>query len=210
MAENNENLIHPFAVVEPGAAVGSGTRVGAWAHLLSGAKAGSGCEIGDHAFLDGASSLGDRVYIGCGAKICGNAAVGDNADIGPGAIIDGRNAPVRIGRHAAVAPGAVVTQNVPPFAIVEGNPAQIAGYANATAAADTGTATGAKLRNIPKFSDLRGDLNVLEFDKFLPFQVKRIFYTYAVKSEVRGEHAHKLCEQFTGTSLYYIKDNKLL
>ena len=50
---------------------------------------------------------------------------------------------------------------------------------------------------IPSFSDVRGDLSVLEFEKLLPFPVKRIFYTYGVdSSEVRGEHAHKVCEQF--------------
>ena len=59
------------------------------------------------------------------------------------------------------------------------------------------TETGAKLYKIPSFSDIRGELSVLEIKKMLPFPVERIFYTYGVNStEVRGEHAHKKCEQF--------------
>ncbi len=221
-ADTEKHLLHPLALVENGAAVGPGSRVEAWAHLLDGARIGAGCEIGDHVFLDGGSVLGDRVNLGCGARLCGNVRIEDNAAVGPGAVIDGRRGPVRIcrgaavganavvlaatvGSRAAVAAGAVVTQNVPPHAIVEGNPAQITGYANAalvapvravSAGRETATLTGAKPYAIPKFSDLRGDLNVLEFDKLPPFPVRRVFYTYAVKSEVRGEHAHRECEQF--------------
>lgn len=67
-----------------------------------------------------------------------------------------------------------------------------------TAVEKTGTtATGARIYEIPSFSDIRGDLSVLELEKLLPFPVKRLFYTYGVDSaEVRGEHAHKKCEQF--------------
>ena len=52
---------------------------------------------------------------------------------------------------------------------------------------------------------------LLNLIKTLPFNVKRIFYTYNVNStQVRGEHAHKECEQFLTAisgSLYVIADN---
>ncbi|MEA4862910.1 MAG: WxcM-like domain-containing protein [Victivallaceae bacterium] len=235
-ADQEKHPLHPLALVERASAIGPGTRVGAWTHILDGARLGSGCEIGDYAFIDAGAALGNHVNIGCGARICGDVRIEDNAAIGPGAVIDGRHEPVRICRNSKVGAnaivlatavgggsevtaGAVVTQNVPPYAIVEGNPARIIGYADAAqvvpcrigcAAGKSATITGAKLYDIPKFSDLRGDLNVLEFDKLLPFPVKRVFYTYAVQSEVRGEHAHRKCEQFMVSvcgSVHVIVDN---
>ena len=58
-------------------------------------------------------------------------------------------------------------------------------------------ASGAVLYEIPHFEDDRGALNVLEIAHELPFGCQRVFYTYTVpEGSVRGEHAHKRCEQF--------------
>ena len=58
-------------------------------------------------------------------------------------------------------------------------------------------ATGARLYDIPFFVDDRGAINILEIKRELPFECQRIFYTYTVpEGSVRGEHAHKECEQF--------------
>ena len=58
-------------------------------------------------------------------------------------------------------------------------------------------ASGAVLYDIPHFADARGAMNVLEIARELPFGCQRIFYTYTVpEGSVRGEHAHKKCEQF--------------
>lgn len=153
----------------------------------------------------------------CKTKIEQGASIGANATI----------LPVTIGAHAIIGAGAVVTKKVPPYAIVIGNPARIVGYVNATPIdkhkktieSDAGdhafetTATGAKLYRIPSFSDIRGELSVLEIKKVLPFPVERIFYTYGVDSaEVRGEHAHKKCEQFLISihgSLHVIVDDSV-
>lgn len=57
--------------------------------------------------------------------------------------------------------------------------------------------SGAVLYEIPHFVDDRGALNVLEISRELPFECRRVFYTYTVpEGSVRGEHAHKVCEQF--------------
>lgn len=57
--------------------------------------------------------------------------------------------------------------------------------------------SGAVLYDIPYFADARGAMNVLEIAHELPFGCQRIFYTYTVpRGSVRGEHAHKKCEQF--------------
>ena len=57
--------------------------------------------------------------------------------------------------------------------------------------------SGAVVYDIPYFIDDRGGLNVLEIARELPFECRRVFWTYAIPNgSVRGEHAHKACEQF--------------
>lgn len=57
--------------------------------------------------------------------------------------------------------------------------------------------SGAVLYDIPYFADARGAMNVLEIVGDLPFGCQRVFYTYTVpEGSVRGEHAHRKCEQF--------------
>lgn len=224
-------FIHPQGIIEPGAVIGKRTRIWAWAHVLGGAVIGDDCNICDHTFIENGVTLGDRVTVKCGVSIWEGITAEDDVFIGPsvtftndrfprskqypetycrtlicrGASI-GANAtilPVTIGAYAMVGAGAVVTKNVPPYAIVVGNPARIVGYVGAELTGKHETNQKASrpesklLYSIPSFSDIRGDLSVLEFQKLLPFPVKRIFYTYGVDStEVRGEHAHKTCEQF--------------
>lgn len=235
MPDTRSYFLHQNGIVEPGAVIGADTRIWAWAHVLGGAAIGRECNLCDHTFVENGVTLGDRVTVKCGVYLWEGVTIEDDVFVGPsvtftndkfprskhypekyastrverGASI-GANAtilPVTIGTCAVVGAGAVVTKNVPPYAIVVGNPARIVGYVNAvkippasdrsTAAIKEKTATGAKLWAIPSFSDIRGDLSVLEFDKLLPFPVRRMFYTYGVNSsEVRGEHAHKTCEQF--------------
>jgi dTDP-4-dehydrorhamnose 3,5-epimerase-like enzyme len=106
----------------------------------------------------------------------------------------------------------VVTQDVPPRAIVSGNPARIVGYVDVTrksavdvavrvpAAGATVTATSVKGVTVHQLNlahDLRGTLAAAEFPGQLPFAPKRFFLVYEVPGkEVRGEHAHRACRQF--------------
>jgi UDP-2-acetamido-3-amino-2,3-dideoxy-glucuronate N-acetyltransferase len=149
--------IHPKAIVEPGAVVGDGTRIWAFAHVLPGARIGEGCNICDHVFIENDVVIGDRVTIKSGVQLWDGARLEDDVFIGPnvtfvndrfprskqypeqfgrtvvrrGASI-GANATILdgvvIGAQAMVGAGAVVTHAVPPHAIVTGNPARITGY----------------------------------------------------------------------------------
>ena len=106
--------------------------------------------------------------------------------------------------------GAVVTGDVPPLAIVAGNPARIIGYegagapsAEALAAAPVkGGATktrvaGVALHRLPQAQDLRGLLTFAEVGEQVPIEVKRYFLVSGVATkEVRGEHAHRKLHQF--------------
>ena len=136
-----------------------------------------------------------------------DASIGANATILPN---------LTISRGAMVGAGAVVTRSVPPYAIVAGNPAKIIGYEGARAetpakgqlvngnmpAAKAGSRRdlgvgGSYIERLPFFGDSRGDLAPIEFEQNLPFIPRRSFLVYNVPSEkVRGEHAHKVCQQF--------------
>lgn len=59
------------------------------------------------------------------------------------------------------------------------------------------TVPQARFYDVPSYSDERGTIAILEWEKLLPFPIRRMFYTYLVPTaEIRGEHAHKHCEQF--------------
>ena len=56
---------------------------------------------------------------------------------------------------------------------------------------------GVRWHKLPKITDIRGSLTVGEFERSIPFVVKRYFIVFDVPSvETRGEHAHRECHQF--------------
>lgn len=134
------------------------------------------------------------------------ASIGANATILPGR---------RVGHSAMVGAGAVVTHDVPAHAIVVGNPARITGYTftsglqagpvlepspnmlhDLDGPRDLGVGT-AQLWPLPHFKDMRGAIVPVEFLHDLPFVPQRQFFVFDVPdSKVRGEHAHRQCQQF--------------
>lgn len=125
---------------------------------------------------------------------------------------------VTIGQGAWVRAGAVVLSSVPPNAIVEGNPAQVVGYRKGANRSDlpdprlidsrafdhlqrpTRVSLGVgncALYLMRRVADARGALTVGEVPNEIPFAPKRYFAVFDVPSiELRGEHAHKECQQF--------------
>lgn len=235
--------VHPMALLES-AAVGEGSRIWAFSHVLPGARIGRDANICDHVFIENDVEVGDRVTIKCGVQLWDGVRIEDDVFVGPnvtfsndpfprskqrpeafvqtrvrqGASI-GSGATIRpgvtIGARALVMDGAVVSRDVPPNAIVAGNPAHITGYvdtphvdlpgqASATRAAALPadslpqlSVARATLHRLPKIVDLRGALSFGEIGSHLPFQPQRFFMVYDVPSrEVRGEHAHRACHQF--------------
>jgi hypothetical protein len=50
---------------------------------------------------------------------------------------------------------------------------------------------------VPKIHNPAGNISIIEGEKNLPFEVKRVFYQYDIPSgEARGAHAHKMCHEF--------------
>lgn len=216
--------------------VGPGTRVWAFAHVLEGARVGSDCNLCDGVFVEDGAIVGDRVTLKTGVELCTGVELEDDVFVGPnttftndpfprsrhhldefprtvvraGASI-GANVTIlpglEIGRGAMVGGGGVVTRDVPPNAIVTGNPARIRGYVDASPASsadppmppasrsDSGVG-GAHLIPLRSALDLRGRLLAAEVGEQLPFTPKRAFLVCDVPTaEVRGEHAHRTLEQ---------------
>ena len=78
-------FIHHAAIVEPGATIGPGTRVWAFAHILSQAIIGSDCNICDHVFIENEVSIGDRVTIKSGVQLWDGICIRDDVFVGPNA-----------------------------------------------------------------------------------------------------------------------------
>ncbi len=229
---------HETAIVET-SQVGAGTRVWAYAHILPGAAIGADCNICDQTFIENDVRIGDRVTVKCGVQVWDGITLEDDVFVGPNATFSndpfprsgqrpesyartlvkrgasiGANATVlpglTIGERAMVGAGSVVTRDVPPMAIVTGNPARIVGYDGAgspstetlsDAAAEVGVTStrvaGVTLHRLPYVPDMRGNLSYGEIGDQIPFEVKRYFLVYGVASrEIRGEHAHRSLHQF--------------
>jgi acetyltransferase-like isoleucine patch superfamily enzyme len=226
-------FVHPDGKVET-SGIGAGTRVWAFAHILEGARIGADCNICDHTFIEGGAVVGDRVTVKCGVQLWDGVTLEDDVFVGPNATFTndvfprsrrrpaeiartlvrrgasiGANATllpgVTIGAGAMVGAGAVVTRDVPPRAIVVGNPAAVSGFVNDESRSpvaprvrgETPLIAGAGLYELPRVSDARGHLSFAEIHQALPFPVARYFLVFGVPSrEIRGEHAHRTLDQF--------------
>jgi acetyltransferase-like isoleucine patch superfamily enzyme len=229
-------FVHKQAIVEPGATIGPRTRVWAFVHILPRAVIGEECNLCDHVFVENDVRIGNRVTIKSGVQLWDGVVLEDDVFVGPNATFTNDSFPrskqypgqfrqtvirqrasiganatilpgVQIGMNAVVGAGAVVTRDVPPHAIVVGNPARISGYVSSEEARkrqipkSSSSATilnvGAKLVELPLIVDLRGGLSYAEYGQHLPFEPKRYFVVFDVPTvEVRGEHAHRELHQF--------------
>jgi UDP-2-acetamido-3-amino-2,3-dideoxy-glucuronate N-acetyltransferase len=235
-------FVHEHAVCES-STVGEGTRIWAFAHVLPGARIGKECNVCDGVFIENDVTVGDNVTVKCGVQLWDGLSLEDDVFVGPNATFAndrfprskvypetfqktiirkgasiGANATilpgVEIGPGAMIGAGAVVTRDVPPNAIVVGNPARITGYVQTSAGraelasivlADqirpSGVQSlgvgGATLHHLKVVTDMRGSLTAGEFEREIPFVPRRYFVVFDVPTrEVRGEHAHKRCNQF--------------
>ena len=133
--------VHEPSVVMEGARLGTDVVVGAFCFVAGGAVVGAGTRIQSHTSVWDGVELGEDVFVGPAAVFTNvrhpraaypraphwdRTVVEDGASIGAGAVLV---APVRIGRCAMVGAGAVVTKDVPPHAVVAGNPARVVGWA---------------------------------------------------------------------------------
>ncbi len=123
-----------------GADIGDDCMVGSFVEIQSETSIGDGCRIQTHSFICSLVTLEDDVFVSHGAKFVndrrppsGNSDAWEETIVREGAAI-GTNAtllPVEVGENALVAAGAVVVEDVPPNAVVAGNPAEVIRYRDA-------------------------------------------------------------------------------
>jgi acetyltransferase-like isoleucine patch superfamily enzyme len=136
-----------LAQIREGARLGSGCVVGRGAYVGSGVRIGDHVKLQNYALVYEPATLADGVFVGPAAVLTNDAypravdpdgslkRAGDweavGVEVGEGASLGARSvcvAPVRVGRWALVAAGAVVTKDVADFALVMGVPARQVGW----------------------------------------------------------------------------------
>lgn len=150
--------VHPSAIVDHGAQIGEGSRIWHFAHICGGASIGQNVSLGQGTFVGNRVVIGDGCKIQNNVSVYDNVVLEEGVFCGPSMVFTNvhnpraeiarkeeyRNTIVRrgaslganctiicgleIGRYAFVGAGAVVTRNVPDYALVVGNPARQIGW----------------------------------------------------------------------------------
>lgn len=153
-----DTYIHPSAILDPGAVVGEGSRVWHFVHICGGAKIGKGVSLGQNVFVGNQVVIGDRCKIQNNVSVYDNVLLEEGVFCGPSMVFTNVYNPralverkdeyrdtvvrrgatlganctivcgVTIGAFAFVGAGAVVNQNVKPYALMVGVPARQVGW----------------------------------------------------------------------------------
>ena len=157
MSEQNYKA-HETAVVDEGCEIGKGVRIWHFSHIMPGAKIGEGCNIGQNVVISPKVELGKNVKVQNNVSIYTGVVCEDDVFLGPSMVFTnitnprsaiirrdqyaktlvrkgasiGANATIicgnEIGAFALIGAGAVVTKNVPAYALLVGNPAKQIGW----------------------------------------------------------------------------------
>lgn len=158
---SSEYFVHPSSIVESNSTIGSGTKIWHFCHVMSGATIGANCSLGQNVFVANGVVLGDNVKVQNNVSIYEGVTCEDDVFLGPSMVFTnvinprsavsrksaylptqvgkgasiGANATIicgnNIGKYAFIGAGAVVTKDVPDYALVVGNPAKQIGWMSA-------------------------------------------------------------------------------
>ena len=149
---------HPSAVIDDNCEIGEGTKIWHFSHIMSGCKIGKKCNIGQNVVVSPLVVLGNNVKVQNNVSIYTGVICEDDVFLGPSMVftnvINPRSAVIRkdeyrqtivrkgasiganatvvcgneIGSYAMIGAGAVITKEVPAYALVYGNPAKHKGW----------------------------------------------------------------------------------
>lgn len=155
---DKEYFAHETAVIDDGCTIGKGTKIWHFSHIMPGCVIGERCNIGQNVVISPGVVLGSNVKVQNNVSIYEGVTCEDDVFLGPSMVFTnvtnprsavnrrgqysrtnvgkgasiGANATIvcghDIGEYAFIGAGAVVTKNVPPYALVMGNPARQAGW----------------------------------------------------------------------------------
>jgi len=154
----DDYFVHESAYVDQPCSIGKGTRIWHFCHISRGAKIGAGCNIGQNVFIGGDVIIGSNVKIQNNVSIYSGTVIEDDVFLGPSCVLTnvtnprsqvvrhdlyertvfrrgatvGANATVvcgiELGRYCFIAAGAVVTKDVPDYAMIVGVPGRQTGW----------------------------------------------------------------------------------
>ena len=154
----NDYFKHESAYVDEGAAIGAGTKIWHFSHVMKGAKIGERCVFGQNVNVDAGVAIGDNVKVQNNVSIYTGTTIEDDVFLGPSCVLTnvtnprsqvnrhslyektlirrgatvGANATIvcgtTLGRYCFIAAGSVVTKDVPDYALMMGNPARQKGW----------------------------------------------------------------------------------
>lgn len=154
----NHYFVHETAVVDEGCEIGEGSKIWHFSHIMEGSRMGKRCNIGQNVVISPGVVLGDNVKVQNNVSVYTGVTCGNDVFLGPSCVFTnvtnprsainrksqyakthvergatiGANATIvcghDIGEYAFIGAGAVVTKNVPPYALLVGNPARQVGW----------------------------------------------------------------------------------
>jgi len=155
----NGYYAHPSVVIEKSCIIGAGTKIWHYSHIMQNAKVGENCNIGQNVVVSPDVQLGKNVKVQNNVSVYTGVVCEDNVFLGPSVVFTNLKTPrshvsrrgqyvttrirkgasiganativcgVDIGEYALVGAGAVVTKDIPAYAVVYGNPASLKGWA---------------------------------------------------------------------------------
>jgi UDP-2-acetamido-3-amino-2,3-dideoxy-glucuronate N-acetyltransferase len=151
-------FIHSSAFVDDGAKIGSGSKIWHFSHIMTKATMGQNCNLGQNVFIANGVTLGNNVKVQNNVSIYDGVIVEDDVFLGPSMVFTnvinprshvnrkqeymktlvkkgatiGANATIvcghTIGQYSFIGAGAVVTKNIPDYALMTGVPATQSGW----------------------------------------------------------------------------------
>lgn len=158
MESAQQFFAHPTAVIDEGCTIGNGTKIWHFSHVMSNCTIGEGCNLGQNVVISPGVVLGNNVKVQNNVSIYTGVICADDVFLGPSMVFTnvtnprsavnrrdqyakthvgkgasiGANATIvcghDIGEFAFIGAGAVVTKDVPAFALLVGNPARQTGW----------------------------------------------------------------------------------